>query len=155
MKLINLTKTYLSGRVVALKDINLEVPKGRFLAVLGPSGCGKSTLLRVVAGLERPDQGEVWIAGRRVDHLPPARRNVAMVFQNYALYPHFTVYQNIAIGLKLRGYSKAEIRKRVLEVAQMLEIESFLIATPGSFPEASSKGRLWPGPWYGIRKSFF
>ncbi len=130
IRLLNLTKTYLSGQVVALDNVNLELPKGQFLAVLGPSGCGKSTLLRVVAGLERPDQGEIWIASRRVDPLPPARRNVAMVFQNYALYPHFTVYQNIAIGLKLRGYSRAEIQKRVLKVARMLGLEGLFDRYP-------------------------
>lgn len=130
LELRGVWKTYLRGRVVALRDIHLALPRGKFLAVLGPSGCGKSTLLRVVAGLEEPDRGEIFIAGRQVNGVPPARRNVAMVFQNYALYPHFTVYQNIALGLKLRGFPREEIALRVQEVARLLGLEDLLERYP-------------------------
>ncbi|RUM87561.1 MAG: glycerol-3-phosphate ABC transporter ATP-binding protein [Thermodesulfatator sp.] len=130
LELRSVSKTYLRGRVTALRDIHLVLPRGKFLAVLGPSGCGKSTLLRLVAGLEEPDRGEIFLAGRRVNGVPPARRNVAMVFQNYALYPHFTVYQNIALSLKLRGFSRGEIERRVREVARLLGLEELLERYP-------------------------
>ena len=86
------SKSFMGGRVIALKDISLEIPHGKFVTVLGPSGCGKSTLLRVVAGLERPASGQIYIGDRVVNELAPGKRNVAMVFQNYALYPHMKVY---------------------------------------------------------------
>ncbi|QJA06527.1 ABC transporter ATP-binding protein [Thermosulfurimonas marina] len=130
LELRGVSKSYLRGRVPALRKVDLALPRGKFLAVLGPSGCGKSTLLRLVAGLEEPDRGEIFIAGRRVDGVPPARRNVAMVFQNYALYPHFTVYQNIALGLKLRGFPRQEIDRRVREVARLLGLEDLLERYP-------------------------
>lgn len=124
------TKTFMGGRVSALKDVTLEVPHGKFVTVLGPSGCGKSTLLRLVAGLEKPDMGEIRIGDRRVNDLPPAKRNVAMVFQNYALYPHMRVADNIAIGLRLRGYSVEGTRRKVAEVAKMLGIDRLLDRYP-------------------------
>jgi multiple sugar transport system ATP-binding protein len=126
----NVTKTFLKGRVIALKNINLTVPHRKFVTVLGPSGCGKSTLLRVVAGLEQPDRGEIRIGQQAVSAIPPGRRNVAMVFQNYALYPHMQVFGNIAIGLRLHKYPGGEIKAKVEKVAGMLGIEGLLSRYP-------------------------
>lgn len=123
VELKNVRKSFLGGTLDALRNINLKVPEGVFATVLGPSGCGKTTLLRIVAGLEKPDAGEVLIGGREVNKVSPSERNIAMVFQNYALYPHKKVFENIAIGLKLRGYPMSEIRKKVEEVSKMLKIE--------------------------------
>jgi multiple sugar transport system ATP-binding protein len=126
----NVTKTFLKGRVIALNKVTLTVPHKKFVTVLGPSGCGKSTLLRVVAGLEQPDRGEIRIGKQAVTAIPPGRRNVAMVFQNYALYPHMRVFANIAIGLRLHRYPGGEIRAKVEEVAEMLGIEGLLARYP-------------------------
>ncbi len=124
----NLTKRF--RNVVAVKNVNLEVKDGEFLVLVGPSGCGKTTCLRLIAGLEEADEGEIWIGDRLVNDLPPKDRDVAMVFQNYALYPHMSVYENLAFGLKLRKVPKEEIRRRVLEVAKMLNIEGLLPRKP-------------------------
>jgi multiple sugar transport system ATP-binding protein len=118
------------GSTVVLDDISLEIGADEFLVVLGPSGCGKSTLLRVIAGLETIDAGEIEIDGTRVDHLPPGKRGVAMVFQGYALYPHMTVRGNIAFGLKNIGTERAEIERRIDSVARMLEIGHLLQRLP-------------------------
>ena len=126
----NVTKTFLGGRVIALNNVNLRVPHRKFLTVLGPSGCGKSTLLRIVAGLERPDRGEIRIGRPAVTQIPPGKRNVAMVFQNYALYPHMKVSDNIAIGLRLHKYPAGEIRAKVEQVAGMLGIKGLLSRYP-------------------------
>lgn len=130
IELKNTRKSFLGGTLDVLRNINLKVSDGVFATVLGPSGCGKTTLLRIVAGLEIPDAGEVLIGGRRVNHVSPSERNIAMVFQNYALYPHKKVFENIAIGLKLRGYRLSEIRKRVEGVSKMLKIEELMNRYP-------------------------
>ena len=124
------TKTFLRGRVIALNKVTLTVPHRRFVTVLGPSGCGKSTLLRVVAGLEHPDSGEIRIGKEEVTSIPPGKRNVAMVFQNYALYPHMRVFANIAVGLRLHHYPAGEVRKQVEKVTEMLGIEDLLKRYP-------------------------
>jgi multiple sugar transport system ATP-binding protein len=126
----NIRKTFMGGRILALDDIELEIPEGRFVGILGPSGCGKTTLLRIIAGLEKPDIGEIYINNRRVDELKPHERNIAMVFQNYALYPHMKVYKNIAIGLKLRGVIREDIEKKVRAVSEMLGISELLDRYP-------------------------
>jgi ABC-type sugar transport system ATPase subunit len=123
-------KAFLGGTVAALRDISLKIPDGVFAAILGPSGCGKTTLLRIVAGLERPDAGGILIGGRVANRIPPPERNVAMVFQNYALYPHKRVFENIAIGLRLRGYAKEKIRAKVDDVAGILRIETLMERYP-------------------------
>ncbi|RWP59676.1 ABC transporter ATP-binding protein, partial [Mesorhizobium sp.] len=92
----------------------------------GASGCGKTTLLRIVAGLETPSQGEVWIGGRRVDHLPPRDRGIAMVFQNYAVFPHLTVFENIAFGLRMKKLPQQEVERRVTRTAELMHIEQLL-----------------------------
>ena len=124
----NLTKNY--GPVAVLRDINLTVAKGEFAVLVGPSGCGKSTLLRCVAGLNSIDGGMIRFDGRRVDALPPQERNLSMVFQNYALYPHFSVRENLAFSLKVRGVAKNEIERRVQWVAKLLSIEPYLDRRP-------------------------
>jgi len=120
----------MGGKVTALQDINLKIPNGMFTSILGPSGCGKTTLLRLVAGLEKPDAGEVLIRDSVVNDVPPRERNIAMVFQNYALYPHKRVFENMAIGLRLRRFPEHDIKKKVDGVARMLKIEDFMERYP-------------------------
>jgi sn-glycerol 3-phosphate transport system ATP-binding protein len=119
-----------AGGVKAVSSVSIDIVDGEFIVLVGPSGCGKSTLLRMVAGLEAISAGEVKIAGRVVNQIEPAERDIAMVFQNYALYPHMTVYNNLAYGLKNRGTPKAEIDARVAEAARMLEITQYLERKP-------------------------
>lgn len=118
------------GNVTAVRDFNLEVEHGEFLVLVGPSGCGKSTTLRMVAGLEEISKGEARIGDRLVNDVPPKDRDIAMVFQNYALYPHMTVRDNMAFGLKLRKFDKAEIKKRVDEAATILGLTEYLDRKP-------------------------
>ena len=128
VRLVNLTKTF--GDVVAVDHINLEVRDGEFLVLVGPSGCGKTTCLRMIAGLEDPSEGEIYIGDRLVNDLSPKDRNIAMVFQNYALYPHMTAYDNMAFALRLRRIPRQEIDRRVREAAAMLGIEDLLDRRP-------------------------
>jgi sn-glycerol 3-phosphate transport system ATP-binding protein len=125
----NVRKVY-AGSVEAVKGVSLVIPDGSFTVLLGPSGCGKSTLLRMIAGLETITDGTISIGGRRVNDVEPADRDIAMVFQNYALYPHMSVYDNMAYGLKNRGVAKPAIEARVTEAAKLLGIEAFLKRKP-------------------------
>lgn len=125
----NVWKIY-DGNVVAVKEVSLEIKNREFMVLVGPSGCGKSTTLRMVAGLEEISRGTVRIGNRVVNDVPPKDRDIAMVFQNYALYPHMTVYDNMAFGLKLRKFRKEDIRKRVMEAARILSIEDYLDRRP-------------------------
>ncbi|HEY8074935.1 MAG TPA: ATP-binding cassette domain-containing protein, partial [Labilithrix sp.] len=118
------------GTTKILRGVDLEIPEGSFAVLVGPSGCGKSTLLRLVAGLETADEGTITLAGRDVTSLPPRDRDVAMVFQSYALYPHLTVRDNLAFGLELRGTEKSEIEKRIREASAMLGLEPLLDRLP-------------------------
>ena len=118
------------GEVTVLKDLNIEINDGEFLVLVGPSGCGKSTALRCLAGLEEITDGTIWIGDRVVNDVPPKDRDIAMVFQSYALYPHMSVYDNMAFGLKLRKVPKPEIDKRVKEAAEMLSIGHLLDRKP-------------------------
>ena len=124
----DLNKKY--DEVHAVKDVNLHIRDKEFVVLVGPSGCGKSTTLRMVAGLEEITAGEITIGDRVVNDLPPKDRDIAMVFQNYALYPHMTVYDNMAFGLKMRKFPKAEIQKRVQEAAEILGIHELLKRKP-------------------------
>ena len=123
--------------VVAVQEFNLEIADKEFIVLVGPSGCGKSTTLRMVAGLEDISEGELWIGDRMVNDMPPKERDIAMVFQNYALYPHMTVYDNIAFALKLRHTPKDVIDKKVKEAAEILDITQYL----GRKPKALSGGQ--------------
>ncbi|ANV98882.1 sn-glycerol-3-phosphate import ATP-binding protein UgpC [Bradyrhizobium icense] len=125
----NVRKTYLGG-FEAIKGIDFEVGDGQFCVLVGPSGCGKSTLLRMVAGLETITGGEIDIGGRIVNQIEPAERDIAMVFQNYALYPHMTVYNNMAYGLRNRRMAEGEIKTRVAEAARILELSAMLDRKP-------------------------
>ncbi len=113
-----------------LRDINLDIRREEFCVILGPSGCGKSTLLNIVAGLEEPTSGRLIIDGRDVTELPPHKRNIAMVFQNYALYPHLSVYENMAFGLRIKKMPEPDIEKKIKEVSRILDIEDKLEAFP-------------------------
>ena len=128
IKLEHITKCF--GDVVAVDDVNLEIHDQEFVVFLGPSGCGKTTTLRAIAGLEHPDEGDIFIDGNRVNTLSPADRDIAFVFQFYALYPHLTVYDNIAFPLKAVKAPKSEIQERVKEVAAILQIQAMLDRKP-------------------------
>lgn len=130
LEIKNLNKTY-TPKVVPVKDVSLTVNDNEFLTLLGPSGCGKSTVLRLIAGLEEPTRGQILIGGDDVTHKRPGDRNIAMVFQSYALYPHLTVYENLCSGLKLQKVPSAEIKQRVTEVAQVLGLEDLMSRKPG------------------------
>src|SRR3954470_769838 len=110
----------------AVNDLNLEIEDGEFMVLVGPSGCGKTTAPRMVAGLEEISEGVLRIGDRVVNHVPSRDRDIAMVFQSYALYPHLSVYENIAFGLRVKGVAKSEIESRVSEAARILDLEPFL-----------------------------
>ena len=114
------------GSQAVVDNVDLEMAEGEFIVLVGPSGCGKSTTLRMIAGLEEVSEGRIFIAGKDVTDLAPGERNIAMVFQNYALYPHKSVYENLAFGLRMRKIPDAEIRDKVKWAAQMLNIENLL-----------------------------
>src|SRR6058998_2505214 len=120
------TRRYPGSERPAVDALDLEIADGEFLVLVGPSGCGKSTSLRMLAGLEDVDDGAVWIGDRDVTQLPPRSRDIAMVFQNYALYPHMTVAQNMGFALKVAGVPKAERMAKVREVAKLVGLEDFL-----------------------------
>ncbi|HKJ63621.1 MAG TPA: ATP-binding cassette domain-containing protein, partial [Hyphomicrobiales bacterium] len=128
IELTNVSKSF--GNVNVINDLSLEINSGELVVFLGPSGSGKSTLLRMIAGLETIDNGTLMIAGKRSEHLAPGQRDVAMVFQNYALYPHMTVRENMAFGLRNIGMGSAEIERRVQEAARILEMEVLLDRRP-------------------------
>src|SRR5499425_1026861 len=111
------------GELEVIHGVTTEIADGEFVVIVGPSGCGKSTLLRTVAGLETITGGEIWIGDRKVNQLEPKDRDIAMVFQNYALYPHMSVFDNMAYGLRIRGLSKDDIEARVKRAAGILELE--------------------------------
>jgi len=126
--LVGIRKSF--GKTAVIHGVDIEIAEGEFIVIVGPSGCGKSTLLRMVAGLETVTQGEIRIGGRRVNELEPVDRNIAMVFQNYALYPHMNVFDNMAYGLKIARTPKAEIAERVAAAAKMLQLEEYLTRKP-------------------------
>jgi multiple sugar transport system ATP-binding protein len=129
LQLKHIYKRY-SGGVTAVSDFTLDIEDKEFIVLVGPSGCGKSTTLRMIAGLEEISEGELYIGGKLVNDVAPKDRDIAMVFQNYALYPHMTVFENMAFGLKLRKTPKDEIKKRVTEAAKILDIEHLLDRKP-------------------------
>jgi multiple sugar transport system ATP-binding protein len=143
VRLRNVTKRFGdrngSGGVLAVSELNLDVADGEFLVLLGPSGCGKTTTLRMVAGLERATSGEIYIGERPVNALPPGDRDIAFVFQFYALYPHLTAYDNISFPLRAQNLSKAEVAQRVQQVAQRLRIEHVLNRRPNRLPSGEQQ----------------
>ncbi|MGR8967403.1 ATP-binding cassette domain-containing protein, partial [Klebsiella pneumoniae] len=129
LKLQAVSKSW-DGKTQVIQPLTLDVADGEFIVMVGPSGCGKSTLLRMVAGLERVTSGDIWIDRKRVTEMEPKDRGIAMVFQNYALYPHMTVRENLAFGLKLSKLPKAQIDRQVEEAAKILELEELLDRLP-------------------------
>ena len=134
VKLVNVSKSYDNNSKV-VTDVNLDVQDKEFVVLVGPSGCGKSTTLRMIAGLEDISEGEIYIDSKLVNNISAKERDIAMVFQNYALYPHMTVFGNMAFGLKLRKFNKEEISQRVNEVAKILEL--------GDLLKEKTKSTLW------------
>src|SRR5690625_1169194 len=131
LNLVNLTKVY-DKDVLAVDKFNLEIRDKEFLVLVGPSGCGKSTCLRMIAGLEEITDGDLYIGGRRMNDVAPKDRDIAMVFQNYALYPHMDVFDNMAFGLKLRKFRKDEIKERVENAAEILGLTPYLDRRPAA-----------------------
>ena len=125
LRLENVTKRF--GSVMAVDHVSLEIPRHSFTTLLGPSGCGKTTLLRIIAGFYTPDEGSIYLDDQRVDQMPAHQRGTAMVFQDYALWPHMSVYDNIAYGLRMRKVSKDEIRRRVEGVMHLVEMSAELL----------------------------
>ncbi|MGB3584852.1 MAG: ABC transporter ATP-binding protein, partial [Roseiarcus sp.] len=135
LRIDHLNKSYGTARV--LSEIGLSIDDGEFVVLVGPSGCGKSTLLRMIAGLDAPTSGDIFIGGKLVNALAPAERRIAMVFQSYALYPHMDVRKNMTFGLKFTGVAQAERERRVAEAARMLRLEELL----GRYPRDLSGGQ--------------
>jgi len=135
IELKKITKKF--GSVTALHEVNLEVGEGEFLTLLGPTGCGKTTLLRIIAGFVEPTSGEVILGGHVINHVPPSRRQVGLLFQNYALFPHMTAEENVAFGLRTRGIDRFEIQRKVDEVLKLLGIEGLR----GRYPSQLSGGQ--------------
>ncbi len=131
VELKQVAKSY-DGKTKVIHGIDLQIKDGEFVVFVGPSGCGKSTLLRMIAGLETISSGDVLIGGKRVNDEPPRNRDIAMVFQDYALYPHKSLYDNMAFGLRIRGTDEAEIRRRVMDAAKLLRIDHMLERKPGA-----------------------
>src|ERR687886_811507 len=125
-----LRKTYGQSKQPAVNNVDMRVADGEFMVLLGPSGCGKTTLLRLIAGLETPDHGSVMIGGRDVTALPPRKRQIAMVFQSYAVFPHLTVFENIAFGLRMQKRPNVEVRQRVERAAGLIQLEPYLTRYP-------------------------
>ncbi len=129
IELVGVSKSF--GKVTAVDSVSLTVEKGEFVALLGPSGCGKTTLLRLVAGYETTTSGDIFVQGKRINHLPPNRRNVGMVFQHYALFPHKRVFENVAFGLRMRKVPKASIRERVQKILRLTRCDGLEHRYPG------------------------
>ena len=153
LEFIGVRKTYPNG-FNAIHGVETSVADGEFIVIVGPSGCGKSTLLRMVAGLERVTEGEIRIGERRVNELEPADRNIAMVFQNYALYPHMSVFDNMAYGLRNRRTPKDEIERRVAEASRILQWTACSTGAPISCPAASGNVWRWAAPSCASPRSF-
>jgi len=135
LKVNNLSKSF--GKVKAVREVSFEATEGKVLSLLGPSGCGKTTTLRCIAGFENPDRGEIYLDNRKITSIPPEKRGIGMVFQNYALWPHMTVYGNLAFGLQIRKVPKPEINKKIKRVLSMVQLEGF----EGRFPRQMSGGQ--------------
>jgi multiple sugar transport system ATP-binding protein len=147
----NVTKSF--GSFVALERVDLRVADGEFLALLGPSGCGKTTLLRIIAGLETQSSGRVQIGGRDVSGLPPRKRGLAMVFQNYAVFPHMTVRQNVGFGLRMAGADAVRIERQVARAAALLHIEPNLDRYPAQLSGSGNASRS-PVRWRSNRRCY-
>ena len=130
VRFIGVQKSY-DGETLVVKNLNLDIARGEFLTMLGPSGSGKTTCLMMLAGFEPATSGEILLDGEAINHVPPYKRNIGMVFQNYALFPHMTVNENLAFPLEVRGFSKADIAKRIKQVLDMVQLGDFGNRRPG------------------------
>ncbi len=130
IRIEHISKTYPGGKAPAVRDVSLDVGDSEFMVLLGPSGCGKTTLLRMLAGLEYPDEGRIMIGDRDVTDLPPRKRGIAMVFQSYAVFPHLTVFENIAFGLRMQKRPNEEVQRRVSNAAGLLQLEPYVARYP-------------------------
>jgi multiple sugar transport system ATP-binding protein len=139
------TRVYPGAETPAVDKLSIDVGDGEFLVLVGPSGCGKSTSLRMLAGLEDVDEGSIRIGDRDVTNIAPKERDIAMVFQNYALYPHMTVADNMGFALKIAGEDKRKIRERVVEAAKILDLEPFLDRKPKALSGGQRSGWRWAG----------
>ena len=151
IRLERATKIYANG-VTALDAMTLDIHDGEFMVLVGPSGCGKSTLLRMIAGLEEVTEGRILIGDRDVTRLRPRDRDIAMVFQNYALYPQMTVEENLGFGLKLRRVPRQERTRRVRQVASTLGLETLLERRPAQLSGDNGSASPWAGPWCASRR---
>ena len=142
VELIDLSKSY-DKQVNVISNINVTIEPGEFFVLVGPSGCGKSTMLRMIAGLEEITDGTLMIGDKEANHLPPDKRELSMVFQNYALYPHLTVEQNIAFGLNVKKIKKVIQAQRVMDVAEMLGLTDFLKENLGNYQVDKDSVSLW------------
>ena len=140
------------GSVRVLSPIDLVLDAGEFTVLVGPSGCGKSTTLRILAGLESPNAGEIYFDGKPISHLAPKDRDIAMVFQDYALYPHMNIAKNMSFALRLRRAPKAEIEEKVRRVAGTLNIAHLLDRKPAELSGGHGSASPWAGPWSGTRR---
>jgi putative spermidine/putrescine transport system ATP-binding protein len=144
-------KSY-DGENLIVKDLNLDIRKGEFLTLLGPSGSGKTTSLMMLAGFETPTAGEILLAGRAINNVPPHKRDIGMVFQNYALFPHMTVAENLGFPLSVRGLNRTDISERVKRVLSMVQLDAISPSvTRRSCPAASNSVWPWPGRWCSSR----
>ena len=143
VRLVDVVKRF--GDMVAVDHIDLDVQDGEFFSLLGPSGCGKTTTLRMIGGFEEPTSGLIELQGEDVTWLPPYKRNVNTVFQNYALFPHLTIYDNVAFGLRRKGVQDAEVKRRVTEMLELVELPASSAASPPRSRAARRSASPWPG----------
>ena len=143
--LVDLVKRF--GEVAAVAGINVDMPSGEFFSMLGPSGCGKTTTLRMIAGFEQPTEGRILLDGEDMVYTPPHKRNVNTVFQNYALFPHLNVFDNVAFGLRRQKVGKQELRQRVGEALELVQLGDSRSASRGRCQAASSSASRWRAPW--------
>ena len=151
LSLRGLTKRY--GDFLAVDNITLDVPKGELVAFLGPSGCGKTTSLRMIAGLTPQSGGQIVVGGKDITGVPPYRRDMGLVFQSYALFPHMTVAKNVAFGLEMRGVSRADIAKRVREALALVHLQGMETRRPRTCRAGSSSASRWRARWSSARRS--
>ena len=141
----NVTKRF--GEFTAIDNLTIGIYEREFYALLGPSGCGKTTLMRMLAGFETPTEGKIFLAGQDIAPVPPNKRAVNMMFQSYALFPHLSIWENIAFGLKREGMPKHDINDRVEEMLRLIRLEKFARRKPSRSPAASGSGWRWRGRW--------
>jgi putative spermidine/putrescine transport system ATP-binding protein len=143
--IIAVTKTY-DGSTLAVDAVDMSIREGEFFSLLGPSGCGKTTTLRMIAGFETPTKGTIAVGGADVTHVPAHKRDMGMVFQNYALFPHRSVGENVAFGLRMRGMDRTTIARKVADALTQVELVGYEDRVPDNSPEASSSASRWPAP---------